>query len=99
MNAAVVQGASPSRLVEHCDSVTLCLNKGLGAPMGSLVVGAADFIDRSVLLHFELIFKWNCFSFPGDFVQLSSAYNSRYQGSIKNTLFQTSKINATFPGR
>ena len=72
MNAAVVQGASPSRLVEPCDSVTLCLNKGLSSPMGSLVVGDADFIDRSVLLYFEFIFKWNCFNFPGDFVQLSS---------------------------
>ncbi|XP_068239421.1 uncharacterized protein [Palaemon carinicauda] len=48
MNASVALGTNPSRLVSSCDSVTLCLNKGLGAPMGSLVVGTKDFIARAL---------------------------------------------------
>lgn len=46
MNAAVALGTSPARLVQSCDSVTLCLNKGLGAPMGSVIAGSRDFINR-----------------------------------------------------
>ncbi|XP_066961171.1 uncharacterized protein [Macrobrachium rosenbergii] len=48
MNASVALGMNPSRLVASCDSVALCLNKGLGAPMGSLVVGTKDFIARAL---------------------------------------------------
>lgn len=48
VNASVALGMSPARLVQSCDSATLCLNKGLGAPMGSLVVGTKEFIARFV---------------------------------------------------
>ncbi|XP_045601273.1 uncharacterized protein [Procambarus clarkii] len=48
INASVVHGTSPARLVQLCDSVSLCLNKGLGAPMGSLVVGTKEFITRAL---------------------------------------------------
>lgn len=47
INASVALGTSPARIVQACNSVTLCLNKGLGAPMGSLVVGTKDFIAKS----------------------------------------------------
>ncbi|KAK7078194.1 putative low-specificity L-threonine aldolase 1 [Halocaridina rubra] len=47
INASVALGVPPSRLVARCHSVTLCLNKGLGAPMGSLVVGTQEFITRA----------------------------------------------------
>ncbi|KAK8396967.1 hypothetical protein O3P69_005157 [Scylla paramamosain] len=47
MNAAVALGTSPARLVQSCDSVSLCLNKGLGAPMGSIIAGTKDFITRA----------------------------------------------------
>ncbi|MPC19507.1 putative low-specificity L-threonine aldolase 2 [Portunus trituberculatus] len=47
MNAAVALGTSPARLVQACDSATLCLNKGLGAPMGSVIAGTRDFITRA----------------------------------------------------
>jgi len=31
----------------HVDSIQICLSKGLGAPMGSIVCGKRDFIDRA----------------------------------------------------
>lgn len=44
LNAATATGAAAARLVEHCDTVSVCLSKGLGAPIGSVVSGDADVI-------------------------------------------------------
>jgi threonine aldolase len=46
-NAAVALGVAPARLVAAADSVTVCLSKGLAAPVGSVVAGSADFIRRA----------------------------------------------------
>ena len=46
-NAAVALGMPASRLVREADSVSICLSKGLGAPVGSVLVGDSDFIARS----------------------------------------------------
>ncbi|XP_022162897.1 probable low-specificity L-threonine aldolase 2 isoform X1 [Myzus persicae] len=46
-NAAVSLGVPVSRIVKHCDSVTFCLSKGLGAPIGSILVGEKLFIERA----------------------------------------------------
>jgi threonine aldolase len=46
-NAAVALGISPRELAAPADSVTFCLSKGLACPVGSLVVGSADFIARA----------------------------------------------------
>ena len=46
-NAAVALKVKPSELVKGCDSVQICLSKGLGAPMGSLICGSADFIREA----------------------------------------------------
>lgn len=43
-NAAVALGCAPADLVAPLDSTTLCLSKGLGAPVGSLVAGSVDFV-------------------------------------------------------
>jgi threonine aldolase len=43
-NAAVAQGTAVKDLCEHVDSVTICLSKGLGAPVGSILVGAEEVI-------------------------------------------------------
>jgi len=43
-NAAVAQGVSPAELAAPFDSVSICLSKGLGAPVGSLLVGSQSFI-------------------------------------------------------
>lgn len=46
-NSAVAQGLAVSDLVRDADSATFCLSKGLSAPVGSVVVGSADFIWRA----------------------------------------------------
>ncbi len=43
-NAATTLGVPASAIAAEVDSVQFCLSKGLGAPVGSLVVGSADFI-------------------------------------------------------
>jgi threonine aldolase len=43
-NAAVAAGCRPADLVADCDSTTLCLSKGLGAPVGSLLAGDRAFV-------------------------------------------------------
>ena len=45
-NASVATGLEPSKYAQWADSVSVCLSKGLGAPVGSLVSGSAAFIDR-----------------------------------------------------
>lgn len=47
MNAAVAVGCRISELVAAADSTTLCLSKGLGAPVGSLLAGEQDFIAEA----------------------------------------------------
>lgn len=46
-NAAVALNVSPARLVRNSDSISICLSKGLGAPVGSVVVGSQEFIKRA----------------------------------------------------
>mmetsp|Transcript_29319 Transcript_29319/g.63105 ORF Transcript_29319/g.63105 Transcript_29319/m.63105 type:complete len:393 (+) Transcript_29319:106-1284(+) len=43
-NAAVSQNIPPSVLCAGADSVSICLSKGLGTPMGSILVGETEFI-------------------------------------------------------
>src|SRR4030095_4915899 len=43
-NAAAALNTSVAELTKNCDSVQFCLSKGLGAPVGSLLVGSRDFI-------------------------------------------------------
>ena len=45
-NAAVYLGQSVAEITEKFDSVQFCLSKGLGAPVGSMIVGSKDFIER-----------------------------------------------------
>lgn len=46
-NASVATGKSVRDLTAKCDSVMFCLSKGLGAPVGSMVVASKDFIERA----------------------------------------------------
>jgi len=48
-NAAVASGRQPSELVQGFDSVMFCLSKGLAAPVGSMIVGSQEFIDRALV--------------------------------------------------
>jgi threonine aldolase len=46
-NAATALGVPVAALVGGADSVQICLSKGLGAPVGSVLVGSRGFIDRA----------------------------------------------------
>lgn len=47
MNALVATGEQPARYGELFDSISICLNKGMGCPMGSILVGSSAFIKSS----------------------------------------------------
>ncbi|RXF05789.1 low-specificity L-threonine aldolase [Pseudoalteromonas sp. PS5] len=46
-NAAVAQNVDIREIVKHFDSFTICLSKGLGAPIGSLLLGNKAFIEKA----------------------------------------------------
>ena len=46
-NAAVALDVPVDRLVANADSVTFCLSKGLGCPVGSILAGSADYIAEA----------------------------------------------------
>lgn len=45
-NAAVTLGESVATMTRNVDSVMFCLSKGLGAPIGSMIVGSREFIEQ-----------------------------------------------------
>ena len=47
MNAAVAEGVPPARYGAACDSAWIALTKGLGCPVGAVLVGSAAFIDAA----------------------------------------------------
>jgi len=46
-NAVIASGMSASQISSYTDSVTFCLSKGLGAPVGSILSGTREFIERA----------------------------------------------------
>ena len=46
-NAAVKLNVAPLEISRHFDSVSVCLSKGLGAPVGSVLCGSAEFVKRA----------------------------------------------------
>jgi len=46
-NAHVATGISLAEWCDPFDSISLCFSKGLGAPIGSILVGSSEFIDRA----------------------------------------------------
>ena len=46
-NAAVALGIDPAELVATVDSASICLSKGLGAPVGALLCGGRDLIREA----------------------------------------------------
>jgi threonine aldolase len=46
-NAAAALGVSAAELADGCDTVMFCLSKGLGAPVGSMLVGDTDTITEA----------------------------------------------------
>jgi threonine aldolase len=47
MNASVATGTSARELAAPFDTVSICLSKGLGAPVGSLIAGKKELIHRA----------------------------------------------------
>jgi threonine aldolase len=47
MNAVVALDCSPAEIAEQADTVTLCLSKGLGCPLGALLAGSASLVERA----------------------------------------------------
>ncbi|EMO7187103.1 low-specificity L-threonine aldolase [Pluralibacter gergoviae] len=46
-NAVVDYGCELRDVAQYCDSFTICLSKGLGTPVGSLLLGSRDYIKRA----------------------------------------------------
>ncbi|MFC7239547.1 low-specificity L-threonine aldolase [Saliphagus sp. GCM10025317] len=46
-NAATALDVDVTDVTRHADSVMFCLSKGLGAPVGSMLAGDADFVERA----------------------------------------------------
>lgn len=46
-NASVATGISVKEYASHFDTVSCCLSKGLGAPVGSIIAGSKEFIEQA----------------------------------------------------
>jgi threonine aldolase len=46
-NASVATDVEPDRMVRDCDTVSICLSKGLGAPVGSVLAGSRELIEQA----------------------------------------------------
>ena len=46
-NALEASHIQPKTIASYVDSLSVCLSKGLGAPIGSLLVGPTDFIEKA----------------------------------------------------
>ena len=47
LNAATALGVAPAVFTSRFDTVTLCLSKGLGCPLGALLAGSSELIERA----------------------------------------------------
>lgn len=54
-NAAIYLGVPAKRIVQGFSSVSVCLSKGLGAPVGSVLHGSKAFIDRLETRLFDFV--------------------------------------------
>jgi len=46
-NASVGAGIPPAEWARHANSVTICFSKGLGCPLGAVVAGSAELVERA----------------------------------------------------
>jgi threonine aldolase len=46
-NASAATGIPPHEYASYFDSISVCLSKGLGAPVGSVIAGTKEFIDQA----------------------------------------------------
>ncbi|XP_066966504.1 uncharacterized protein [Macrobrachium rosenbergii] len=50
MNAVIASGISAERILQSCDTASICFSKGLGTPVGSVIVGSEEFIQKALRL-------------------------------------------------
>jgi threonine aldolase len=48
-NASIASGVSLKEYAQCFDSISVCFSKGLGAPVGSIVIGNTEFINRAIV--------------------------------------------------
>lgn len=53
-NAVTASSVSAAEYAACADSVQICLSKGLGAPVGSMIAGPADFLERAKVVRKRL---------------------------------------------
>jgi threonine aldolase len=53
-NASIQSGETPARIAAGADSVSVCMSKGLGAPVGSLVVGSSEIVEGCWVLRKQM---------------------------------------------
>ena len=53
-HASIATGISMKEYCSHFDTISLCLSKGIGAPIGSILVGSAETVKKA--RHFRLLF-------------------------------------------
>ncbi|ELU12248.1 hypothetical protein CAPTEDRAFT_174489 [Capitella teleta] len=58
MNAIISQGVEATDVLKHVDSVSVCLSKGVGAPVGSILAGSAEQIASAVRMRKVLGGGW-----------------------------------------
>ena len=46
-NAAIALGVAPAAIAKYADSTCFCVSKGLSAPVGSILCGSKEFIERA----------------------------------------------------
>jgi threonine aldolase len=47
LNASAAQEVAPGEIASRFDTVTLCLSKGLGCPLGALIAGSRELMERA----------------------------------------------------
>uniref|UniRef100_A0A8D2J274 Aromatic amino acid beta-eliminating lyase/threonine aldolase domain-containing protein n=1 Tax=Varanus komodoensis TaxID=61221 RepID=A0A8D2J274_VARKO len=47
LNAAVALGVRPAQISQHCDSISLCFSKGVGAPAGAILAGGKELVTEA----------------------------------------------------
>lgn len=50
LNAAVYLNIDPAKMVEDFDTVNFCMSKGMGCPVGSLIIGKKDDIANALVM-------------------------------------------------
>ncbi len=87
-NAVVAYGCELKEITQYCDSFTICLSKGLGTPVGSLLVGNRDYIKRAI--------RWR--KMAGGGMRQSGILAAAGMYALKITSHGCRKITTTPPG-